>query len=227
LDRLASNDFTDQPRGPRWLHILALLANICSLLGDRRRAEPLYALLEPFAGGAVFATDGLIWQGATDHYLGLLAATLGRWEAAARHFDAALAAYAENDVPVYAARTHQAYAEMLLARRTAGDEERAHTLLAQALATGHRLGISAVVAPIQAMRQRTTIAPHVALPDGLTTREAEVLQLLAAGRSNAQIAAALVLSVRTVERHIMNLYPKIGTHNRAEAAAYAIRHQLV
>jgi DNA-binding NarL/FixJ family response regulator len=227
LERLAVHNFADLLRGPRWLHILALLANTCSLLGDRQRAALLYPLLEPLAGGAVFATDGLIWQGATDHYLGLLAATLGRWEAAARHFDATLTLYAHNDAPVCAARAQQAYAEMLIARGAPGDEERAHSLLAQALATGHRLGLSAVVAPIQAMRQRTTSAAPVALPDRLTMREAEVLRLLAGGRSNAQIAAALVLSVRTVERHIMNLYPKIGAHNRAEAAAYAIHRGLV
>lgn len=233
LERLAVHDFADLPRGPRWLHILALLAHTCALLGDRRRALLLYALLEPLAGSTVFATDGLIWQGATDYYLGMLATTLGRWEAAARHFDAALALYADNDVPVWMARAQQAYAEMLVARGAPGDEEHARELLAEVLATGHRLRLSAVVTPIQAMRPRaaerlhSAPAPPAALPDGLTAREAEVLRLIAGGRSNAQIAAALVLSVRTVERHIMNLYPKIGAHNRAEAAAYAIHHDLV
>lgn len=226
LDRLAVHDFTDLSRGPRWLHILAMLAHTSALLGDRRRALLLYALLEPHAGSAVFATDGLIWQGATDYYLGMLAATLGRWAAATRHFDDALALYADNDVPVWVARAQQAYAEMLLARGAPGDEEDARALRVQALATERRLGLSAVVAPIQPMRQRTTGVPPAPLPDGLTARESEVLRLLAVGRSNAQIASALVLSVRTVERHIMNLYPKIGAHNRAEATAYAIHHYL-
>ena len=53
-----------------------------------------------------------------------------------------------------------------------------------------------------------------------------MLRLLAAGRSNGQIAAALFLSPRTVQRHVANLYPKIGAHNRAVAAAYALRHGL-
>ena len=47
--------------------------------------------------------------------------------------------------------------------------------------------------------------------------------LLAAGCSNRQIAAALALSVRTVERHITNLYGKIEAHNKADATAYAFR----
>jgi len=227
LERLAARDFADLPRGPRWLHILAMLAHTCALLGDRRRAQILYALLEPLAGGAVFATDGLVWQGATDFYLGMLAATLGRWEAAAKHFDAALALYADSDVPVWAARAQQAYAVMLPARGAPGDEEHARELLAQASATERHLGLSAVVTPIQAMLPPTTSPTPAALPDGLTAREGEVLGLLAAGRSTTQIATALVLSARTVERHIMNLYPKIGAHNRAEAAAYAIHHGLV
>ena len=67
-------------------------------------------------------------------------------------------------------------------------------------------------------------SPHVA---GLTSREAEVLRLLAQGQSNKEIAAELVLSVRTVERHITNLYGKIDARGKADATAYAIHHGLV
>jgi DNA-binding CsgD family transcriptional regulator len=61
----------------------------------------------------------------------------------------------------------------------------------------------------------------------LSPREVEVLRMIARGRSNQQIAAELVLSVRTVERHITNLYAKIGAHGKAEATAYALRNGLV
>jgi pSer/pThr/pTyr-binding forkhead associated (FHA) protein len=60
------------------------------------------------------------------------------------------------------------------------------------------------------------------LSDGLTRREAEVLALLAAGRNTHEVATALVLSVRTIDRHISNIYGKIGAKNRAEAIAYAL-----
>jgi DNA-binding CsgD family transcriptional regulator/pimeloyl-ACP methyl ester carboxylesterase len=60
----------------------------------------------------------------------------------------------------------------------------------------------------------------------LTPRELEVLRLVAAGRSSRQIALELVLSERTVVRHISNIYSKINAHGRAEATAYAIRHGL-
>ena len=60
----------------------------------------------------------------------------------------------------------------------------------------------------------------------LTRREVEVLRLIAAGKSNRQIAAALYLSPRTAERHVANIYLKIGAHSKAEAAAYALHHGL-
>ncbi|MFN0093362.1 MAG: response regulator transcription factor [Dehalococcoidia bacterium] len=65
------------------------------------------------------------------------------------------------------------------------------------------------------------------LPAGLTPRECEILRLVAAGSTSKEIADLLVLSVRTVERHISNVYAKIGAHGRAEAAAFAIRHSLL
>jgi DNA-binding CsgD family transcriptional regulator/pimeloyl-ACP methyl ester carboxylesterase len=60
----------------------------------------------------------------------------------------------------------------------------------------------------------------------LSPREAEVLRLLASGKSSREIGAELVLTVRTVERHITNLYRKIGAHNRAQATAFALEHGL-
>jgi DNA-binding NarL/FixJ family response regulator len=65
------------------------------------------------------------------------------------------------------------------------------------------------------------------LPDGLSAREVEVLRLLAAGTSNREIAAALVLSLNTVYRHVSNIFAKTGAANRTEAALYALRHGLV
>ncbi|MGI8550793.1 MAG: tetratricopeptide repeat protein [Dehalococcoidia bacterium] len=63
-------------------------------------------------------------------------------------------------------------------------------------------------------------------PDVLTAREIEVLRLVATGRTNREIAEALVLSAATVQRHTVNLYRKIGVRGRAEATAYAYRHGL-
>ncbi|MFI6501845.1 response regulator [Nonomuraea typhae] len=64
------------------------------------------------------------------------------------------------------------------------------------------------------------------LPDGLTPREVEVLRLIAAGRSNAEIAGELFISAATVKTHINNLFAKAGLRDRAQAVTYAYRHGL-
>jgi DNA-binding NarL/FixJ family response regulator len=60
----------------------------------------------------------------------------------------------------------------------------------------------------------------------LSKREAEVLQLVAAGRSNREIGEELSISLNTVDRHVSNILTKIGAANRAEAASFAVRHGL-
>ena len=62
---------------------------------------------------------------------------------------------------------------------------------------------------------------------GLSPRELEVLRLLATGETNKAIAAALVLSERTVDRHVSNIYAKLGVSSRAAATARAYEQHLV
>ena len=61
---------------------------------------------------------------------------------------------------------------------------------------------------------------------GLSPRERQVLRLVAAGYSNREIAAELVLSEKTVERHLSNIFAKLDVPNRAAATGYAYRHGL-
>jgi pimeloyl-ACP methyl ester carboxylesterase/DNA-binding CsgD family transcriptional regulator len=65
-----------------------------------------------------------------------------------------------------------------------------------------------------------------AAADRLTARELQVLRLVAAGSTNKEIASALGVAVSTLERHLVNLYAKIGARGRADAIAYALRHRL-
>jgi non-specific serine/threonine protein kinase len=86
-----------------------------------------------------------------------------------------------------------------------------------AIAAGERLGV-ALSGPHP--------APAAATPGDLTPREREILRLVAAGRSNPDIAAALSISPRTVSTHVTNILTKLGLDSRAAAAAYAARHGL-
>ena len=68
-------------------------------------------------------------------------------------------------------------------------------------------------------------SPSVA--HGLSSRELEVLRLIATGKSNRDIAAALVISEHTVARHVHNIFAKLGVSSRAGATAFAFEHDVV
>jgi len=78
---------------------------------------------------------------------------------------------------------------------------------------------------------RTGLAPadSAAAPNQgpLSPRETEVLRHVSHGETNREIAAKLFLSVRTVDRHVSNIFTKLGVSNRAEAAAFAIQNGLI
>ena len=80
--------------------------------------------------------------------------------------------------------------------------------------------LAGITAETEAM-ERADAEPQVRL----STRENEVLGLIAQGLSNQLIADELVISLRTVERHINHIYDKIGVHSKAQATAYALRHR--
>ena len=125
------------------------------------------------------------------------------------------------------------YDEALALLRThSTDHARISFLLDTALEQFRTLGMEAWLKRTlehqaqRALRRRPTSSAERVRPDNLTAREVEVLRLLAEGKTNKEIAAALVVSVPTVQRHIANIYGKIDARGRADATAYAIRHGL-
>ncbi len=76
-------------------------------------------------------------------------------------------------------------------------------------------------------RRCSPCAPRCRDDHGLSERELEVLRLVAAGRSNREIASALVISEHTVARHLQNIYAKLGVSSRTAAGAFAYEHHLV
>jgi hypothetical protein len=108
-------------------------------LGDRSSAAVLYERLSPYSG--VFSNTAAVSTGCTDHYLGMLAAVLGRYAEAEEHFRDAAAVYEMIGAPAHLGRTFVEWARMLLARQQPGDADRARQLLDQALAAARELGL--------------------------------------------------------------------------------------
>jgi tetratricopeptide (TPR) repeat protein len=132
LEALARHDFADLPRDFAWMLSIAVLSEVVAFLDDVRRAELLSA----------------------SRPLGLLATTMRRMDAAARHFEDALVMNAKIRSPLWVAHTQHDYAHTLLRRDHAGDRDQALKLLATALATADKLGLKALADKTQRLKHK-------------------------------------------------------------------------
>jgi DNA-binding CsgD family transcriptional regulator len=191
-------------------------------------AEIMVAAGELDAAEAAARELELIAEGHEDNALGAMAAeTRGRVALATGDAQRALVAlrraaqtWQRLEAPYEAARGR---ALLAIACRELGDDDTAALELDGARAVFAELEAAPDLARLDALTgTETTANPH-----GLTDRELEVLRHLSAGATNKAIAAELVLSVRTVDRHVSNIFTKIGVSTRAAATAYAHEHRVV
>lgn len=224
---LAAGGFQSLPRDGIWLASLAYLAQVCAALGDAARAAVLYRLLEPCRGRNLFVGTSIACFGAADAFLGLLSAAMRQWGEAEAHFKAAVSMNRAQQARPAFAHACLGYARVLLARDASGDREAALSVLDEAAAEAAALDMRALAVRVEVCRTRiaTTTAPRY--PAGLSSREAQVLRLVAAGKGNRQIARELFVSPNTVANHVSSILSKTQSANRTEAAAFAIRHALV
>ena len=226
FEQMAAQGFAAILRDGRWLLCMVYLSEVCAALSDAVRADELYSLLLPYAGRNIVG-GRLICFGSADRYLGLLCTAMSGWTEAERHFDAALTMNSRIGAHAPLAHTKHDYAAMLLARGAAGDPQKAAALLQDSLDSARQLGMRGLEERAAARIAQSSGTPAATdTNDDLTSREIEVLQLLAIGRSNADIALVLAISLNTVATHVRNILAKTGCANRTEAAGYAMRHGL-
>ena len=149
---------------------------------------------------------------------GSLELAQGAPQAALQSLRRAWKLWEELDCPFEAAEARRTLGR---ACRALGDEEGADLAIGGAQAVFEQLG-----ATVELKRTAELLGTR-SEPGGLTAREIEVLRLVAAGKSNKEIAENLYLSVKTVARHLENIYFKLGVSSRTAATALAYRDGLV
>jgi DNA-binding CsgD family transcriptional regulator len=151
---------------------------------------------------------------------GEVALAEGEAQAALVALRRACQAWQELDAPHEAARTRVLLG---LTCRSLGDEDTAAFELEAARGVFAELGATPALAWVDSLYPR----PSPGDTYGLTARELEVLRLVAAGKTNREIASALVISERTVARHLQNIFAKLRVSSRTAAGAFAFEHDLV
>jgi DNA-binding CsgD family transcriptional regulator len=191
--------------------LLPSFVQVMLAAGQIDDAERASAELDEIAAG--YEAGGLPAEAA--HARGAVSLARGDPQSALTALREAERIWHELEAPYESARVRALVGQ---ACRALGDEDSAALQLEAARAVFEQLGAAPDLARLGA-----------SLPQrhGLTEREVEVLRLVAAGKSNRQIAAELVISEHTVARHVQNIFGKLGVSSRTAAGAFAFEHRLV
>lgn len=210
--RRALAETTERPARPR---LLPAYVEILLATGQVDEARSACAELEDIAAGQASAMLDAIAASAR----GAVELAEGDAPAALVALRRAWQTWQELEAPYEAARARVLIG---LACRSLRDEDAAALELQAARKTLAELGAAAGVARVDSLA-----ASHAPDTHGLTERELQVLRHIAAGRSNREIAAELVISEHTVARHVQNIFAKLGVSSRTAATAFAFEHDLV
>ncbi|MBT2515779.1 response regulator transcription factor [Arthrobacter sp. ISL-30] len=195
-----------------------LPAAVTVLLATAAAGEAAAAAAEMGSLAEHFASDSV--HAAHARALGELALADDEWQKALPELRRAAGLWRGLDVPYEVARC-----SMLLATayRGVGDEEAAGLELESAREVFTRLGARPDLLVVEDMLLR----PGIPSQHGLSPREVEVLRLIVRGLTNRAIGAELFLSERTVQRHVSNIFDKLGVSSRTQAATRAIDRGIV
>ncbi len=194
--------------------VLVVAADINADLGDDETAAGQLA-----EALTLFVEFGDRWfWGWSIETAACLAASVGDSERAARLFGAADAVWAAIEAPL-PAKLRDRHAHVLADARGRLGQDRFEA----ATDEGKSLPIGATIELVQP----APVRPAADAPEGLTTREVEVLVLVAEGLTDAVVAERLVVSIRTVHAHLRSIYRKLDVRTRSAATRYAVDHDLV
>ena len=203
------------------------------ITGNADGAEAQYRYLST----APHSISGSVYMETRDRLLALLAHMAGLPDNADTHFEAALALSTKAGYRLDAVWVGYEYARVILDRidhHPSGDItgdglSKASSLIDQSLALAREVKSRPLDQMLLNLKEKVALLSRLAAayPDRLTSREVEVIQMLAAGSTNQQIADDLIIALNTVTTHVANILSKTGSANRTEAAAYAIANDLV
>jgi DNA-binding NarL/FixJ family response regulator len=200
------------------IKVLPAFVDIMLAVGDVPAAQRACDELEVIAA----AFDAEVMSAMAVHARGDVKLAEGDAYSALAFLRRAQQAWQHIDAPYLAARTR---ASIALACRALGDEDATSLELDAAAAVFERLEASPDLAKVNSIRRQALALRSDSC--GLTGRQLQVLRLVATGRTNRQIAGELVLSEKTIERHVSNIFAKLSVPSRAAATAYAYRHHLL
>jgi ATP/maltotriose-dependent transcriptional regulator MalT len=211
--RRVHSETTDPPLRAK---LLSPYVEIMLAVGDKSSARAATAELAEIADQ--YGTQAL--RAAADQSMGAVLLVENDAHSAIAELRRAWESWRELDAPYEGTRVRVLIA---LCCRAVGDEEAAALELDAARRVFAELGAAPDVARVERLaRVQRDVPSH-----GLTQRELEVLRLLATGKTNRAIAADLVLAEKTIDRHITNIFAKLGVSSRAAATAYAYEHRLL
>jgi ATP/maltotriose-dependent transcriptional regulator MalT len=196
--------------------LLPAYIEIALVAGDLQEARSASAELGEIAGR--YATDVLRAMAA--HARGAVELAEGRTQVALSTLRHAFELWQQGEAPYETARVRLLIA---LACRELADVESADLEFDAARALFEGLGAIPDLARLDSLRNRAKQANQ----RGLTTRELQVLRQIAAGKTNKTIATEFFVSERTIDRHVSNIFTKLGVTSRAAATAYAYNHKLL
>jgi ATP/maltotriose-dependent transcriptional regulator MalT len=196
--------------------LLPVYVEIMLAVGDLPAARTACSELEE----AAERWEGAMFAAMVAHARGAVALAEGDARTALVALRRASQAWRELEAPYDAAR-----ARVLVGQACAalGDDDTAALELEGAREVFDRLGAAPDLAQLDAATRRSTAGDT----HGLSRRELQVLCLVAAGKSNREIATELVISEHTVARHLQNIFAKLGVSSRTAASAFAFAHDLV